>query len=304
MFNMKPVIQPQPEAAQYPIDKLYLFTRLTRATYRELFGEEAPPYDPTKIIKRWGDTTKLSDSDGTPLPDPSMEICAYNVWDEKKGAIVKRAMTNADAASVNLPGTTVYPKWNNPAETVAKIVDADSASELNGRQLISMEDAKFLQTEIAASLKMSGEIVESEIQEGGMYKVVWSTETRRQFGLKVPGLDIMNLAALGYERWAAGFGCSGRWATNELGYPKFIADVVPDGMQDPRPEFPFPVRALLANEKFVMGWGNIPRIERTDMGAPETGGVTNVSGGLTGAQATMLANIDQTTKTILALIQN
>lgn len=304
MFNMKPVIQPQPEAAQFPIEKIYLFTRLTRAIYRELYGEEAPAYDPTKPIKRWGDTTKLSDADGTPLPDPSMEICAYNVWDEKKGAIVKRAMTNADAAAVNLPGVTVYPKWNNPDTSVAKVVDADSASEINGRQLISKEDAQFLMNEITRDTGLSGIMVESDIQEGGNYKVVWGIETRRQYGLQITGLDIMNLAALGYQRWAAGFGCKGKWTLNSSGYPQFIADVVPDGMQDPRPEFPFPVRALLSNEKLVIGWGGVPHIERTDISTETPGPVTNNGGGLTGAQATMLSNIDQATKTILALIQN
>jgi hypothetical protein len=303
MFNMKPTIQPQPEAAQYPIDKIYLFPRLTRATYRELFGEEAPPYDPAKIIKRWGDSTKLVDADGAPLPDPAMEITAYSVWDEKRGAIVKRTMTNADAAAVNLPGTMVYPKWNNPSETVAKVVDADSATQINGSVLISKEDAQYLMTEITKDTGMTGVMVESDIQEGGNYKVVWGSETRRQYGLKVGGLDIMSLAALGTERWAAGFGCKGKWQLNGAGYPKFVADVVTDGMQDPRPEFPFPVRALLPNEKLVMGWGNIPRIERTDMGAEAPGGVTNnVGGGLTAAQASQLTQISQTTKTILALI--
>jgi hypothetical protein len=211
-------------------------------------------------------------------------------------------MTNADAAEVNLPGVMVYPKWNNPDTSVAKVVDADSASEINGRQLISLEDANKLLSEIAKDTGMTGIIVESDIMEGGMYKVVWGTETRRQYGLKITGLDIMNLAALGYERWAAGFGCKGKWVTNNMGYPKFIADVIATGEQDPRPECPIPVRALLANEKVVVGWGGIAHVARTDMGGEVTGPAP-VGGGLTGMQATMLADINQTTKTILALIQ-
>jgi hypothetical protein len=301
MFNMKPVIKPQPDSASYPIDTIFLFTRLTRPIYKDLFGEEAPPYDPSKPIKRWGDTTKLVNSDGTPVADPENELCAYNVWDEVKGAVIKKVMTNADAAAVNLPGIKVYPKWDNPATSAAVLVDPVGSSQINGTTLISWEDALKIQKEITTQLNLNATIVEQDLNSDGFYKVIWGSETRRSYNLIIAGKDPMNMGALGKSRWAAGYDVPGKWVLNNVGYPSFVADVQTDGMQDPRPEVPFPVRNLYSNEKIVLGFGGIAHIERTDKGSttPSTG----TGGGLTADQDAKLSQIAYDVKSIKALMQ-
>src|ERR1035441_2465220 len=42
-----------PNAPLYPISSLYLYQTWTRASYKEAFGVQPPPFDATKPVKEW-----------------------------------------------------------------------------------------------------------------------------------------------------------------------------------------------------------------------------------------------------------
>jgi hypothetical protein len=52
----QPVIPPQPNQLYYGVSALALFQTFTRDTYLSAFGIQAPPYDPTRVIKTWFDS--------------------------------------------------------------------------------------------------------------------------------------------------------------------------------------------------------------------------------------------------------
>lgn len=276
MPQCNPVIPAQPKEARYGIDKLYTSPRLTRATYKELYGEEAPPYDPAKQIKRWFFTDKAA----TYAPGDTVEVTVY---DPTTRTICPWYMTASDYATPNLPGLTSYPKWENPVASPAVIV-GPTELRLAGNTLVYPDQAKAVAAEINAALGTEFEAVEVA-EKPGPWKVVYNSEPRRQM-LIGPHDAALILA----DRYEKGVGSPGKWSLNSTGGPQFEPDVPLDGEQDLRPEIPMPCRALLPNERFATvtfgGMGGV--IERTDI-VPATS--VTMSGGLTTEQDQMLRDI-------------
>lgn len=275
MPTCNPITPAQPAKARYGIEALYTSPRLTRATYKETYGEEAPPYDPKRRIKRWF-FTDLGASSATP------EILVY---DPTTRAIVPWYLTPEEYTTPNLPGLTSYAKWENPVASPAVIVGPVEL-KLSGANLVYPDQAKEVAAEINAALGTKLDVTQVP-DERGPWKVVYGVEPRRQ--MKIGEYDAALILADRYEK---GVGSPGKWSLNSTGGPQFEPDVPIDGEHDLRPEVPMPCRPLLSNEKFAEvtfgGMGGV--IERTDLMPTVTSTVT-VSGGLTAEQDRLLKGI-------------
>lgn len=254
MATSKPVIPPQPEEVLYGPDKLQLFPRLTRATYREKYGVEPPPWDKAKRIKRWFDTSVLEG-----VEDAENHVVQYEVFDATRPRGVRvLAMTAAEAAAPNLPGAAVYPKYvvaPTPAVIVAPI--SGEKSGVNPEHLSDRAEAVALAAELGLD---AAAVRESSL---AMFVVYWNGERRRPWVIEWKGSDLQ-VSLLLRMRYANGVGAPGRWDVSGTS-PVWVPEAPETGEQDMRPEIPIPVRPLLPNERIVTGFGGIITIQREDL---------------------------------------
>ncbi len=83
-----PTPRPEPSATTYGVDELSLFPTYTRASFKAVFGKEAPAFDVTKAPKFWFDITP-----GT-----------TKMYNTLSGAVVTPlGLTQVEASSVNIP---------------------------------------------------------------------------------------------------------------------------------------------------------------------------------------------------------
>jgi len=285
-----PVIPEQPNEGRYGIEKLFTSARLTRAVYQEMYGEQAPAYDPKRQIKRWFFTDVLEGS-----TDAANELCEIQVWDSTKKAIRRMTMTKQEAATPNLPGVIVWPKYVNPVATLAVIVGPDGERlQISGETLVELGLAKSVVSEINTQCGTAFALV-----AGGdpwPWKIVWGMEPRRRMNI-TSGSQEFDAAAVLRNRFAKGVGSPGQWKLGSDGGPVFVPDVPADGEQDVRPEAPMPCRPLLENERFETvtfgGMGGV--VVRTDLTQNEPAPGT---GQLTAAQDTILRQIGADTAAI------
>lgn len=290
MANFNPVVPTQPNKEQYGVDQLYTSPRLTRPIYEEMFGEQAPAYDPKRQIKRWFFTNVLEGS-----VDPTNELCEVTVY-ASKDTIRKITMTKADCASVNLPGVYVYPKYNNPTSSFAVVLGPmGDRQPIGGQTLVDLTKAKYVVDEMNAALHSNYKLVAAEVPYS--WTIVWGFESRRRMNI-TNGENLFDAAAILESRFAKGLGAPGSWVDQGLNGPAFIPDVPADGAQDVRPEIPMPCRELLANEKFnpVTFGGMGGQVLRTDLGAAAASGNSAVD-------SELIKQIAADTKAIRGAIQ-
>lgn len=244
----------QPEEPIYGIEQLQLFPRLTRAIYREQYNVEPPPYDPAKRIKRWFDSTHVENG----LGGLAAVQVRYTVHDPgSPGGLVEISMTADEAATVNLPGAVVYPKYS-PAPTTAWI-NGPSESVPFPVDYLSHEDAAR-----ALLLEVGG--VEASLKQtlpAGPYFVVWGTEERRPWTFEAGG-ERYYAAALLRAKYAKGVGAPGRWDFQTAGGLAWVPEVADNGEHDLRPEIGMPLRPLAWNEELEQGLGGVWRVRRKD----------------------------------------
>lgn len=262
MPTNNPVTPAQPNAQQYGVYELYTCPRFTRALYKEKFGEEAPPYSPTRQIKRWFFTDKTAAG-----PDP--ELCTVQVYDPTTRTIRNIGLLINEYTSVNLPGTVSYPKYDNPSTSLAVIVDPNGNTnvKLSGSSIANPELVKSVVSEINSQLNVTFVAEEKDVNEYSPYKIVYGLESRRQMTINNGNGGKFDAAAILRDRFEKGIGSPGKWALGPDGGPQFTPDVPIDGEQDLRPEVPMPCRSLLPNERFATvtfgGIGGV--IEKVDL---------------------------------------
>ncbi len=282
MPESRPIIPAQPNEARYGIEKLYTSPRLTRAIYAQLYGAEAPAYDPKSRIKRWFFNNLVSS-------DPQNTLVTVTIWDAITRTIRPMAMTEAVVSAPNLPGAVSWPKYVNPVGTPAIIVDPNGGQTLtmNGETLVDLVQAKAVLDEINAQLGPGFVLVPAG--EPWPWKIVWGFEPRRKMNVTAGG-NLWDAAAMLKNRFAAGLGSPGKWVDQGSLGPVFVSEVPNDGEQDIRPEIPMPCRPLLPNEQFATvtfgGLGGV--IERTDL-LPANSEAPG--GGLTAEQDRLLRGI-------------
>jgi hypothetical protein len=222
-----------PDEAYYPIERLYLFDRHTRATWEQTFGEPAPPWDQARRIKRWADTTALEG-----VADPANELIEYNYFDLASRSFKKLVLTRQEAALPNLPGRYVYPKYVvEPTPAVVTGPPPLAPQPLRADLLSKKAEAEALAAELGAD-----EVVESQGLVSGPFQIVWNGETRRQYLVRI-GAEFYNVGLLLKSKYAGGVGAPGKWEKTPGG-PTWISFAQDTGEQDVRPEIPIPCRLL------------------------------------------------------------
>jgi hypothetical protein len=228
------------------IRDLNIFETYTRATFRQKFGEEPPPFDPSKPIKRWMD----------PKPAPSPE---YTVFRDGRFELLK--MSQGEAAALNLPGMTEYPAYAIPptAAVMVSIIDGQTWP-IPPETLSSAAEA----AKLAADLKLSPDAV-TENTYGGPYFIDYRGDSRRQHLIEVKGARY-NVGALLKMRNVNGVNSPGMWGHSgaELAWVPLVEEV---HAGDEKDAIPVPVRPLNKDERLrqtIAGWIIVPASEMTD----------------------------------------
>jgi hypothetical protein len=223
-----PYIEPKqltvPNEPYYPVERLYLFDRYTRATWRQTFGEQAPPWNKERRIKRWADSTAKG-------------ITRYTYFDWARKSFKQMELSEEEAKTPNLPGAFEYPKWI-VAPTPAVVVGpgALDPQPLNPQLLSSIQDALDLAKELGGTVQLPA-------MWSGPFHVDWRGETRRNYNVVV-GDNAYNVGLLLMHKYSQGVGAPGRWEMARTG-PVWVSEVPQDvGEQDIRPEIPIPCRPL------------------------------------------------------------
>jgi hypothetical protein len=245
----QPAPQPQPNLAYYGVEALYLFNTFTRDTYQTAFGVSAPPYDPSRLIKTWFDSTADTSN--------ASNVSVYKILtqDAKANWILQQLVIPAsEAAAVNLPGTITYPVYT-PAPSKA----TRGGSGINETYLSLLSDAQTLMAELGGT---------SIIDEGAspVFPVIYpADEPRRVWDIMFKNAPL-NVGLLLADMYVKGIGAPGHWDTSGADAVWVPDPPAPTGLDDTRTPRPMPMRDLLPNEVFKAGLMGVG-ISRTDLQA-------------------------------------
>lgn len=241
-------------SANYPLtlNQLALFPVYASRAAAESAGLTVPAFNASLPIKPWVDPNGAAG--GT-----------YNVFDSTSpstGYIVQLTVPKSSAA-LNLPGGDTYSAY------VALPTDALEYSPFGlvgpvSPDTVCLEaDAQALATLFTALYGQTVSVVDHTAS--GVYRVVYGTDPRRQWGFQVAGGPSFSYAQSFIEAQAMhGVGAPGHWAlTSNNGKP---ATMIPTWIQDfppttPQPgelTAPTPIRALLPGEAIQPTPGQFP----------------------------------------------
>jgi len=282
-----PVLPPLPSSATYGPEQLQIFTRFNRGTYMAKFGQQAPPWDKSKPIKRWFHTGAASTEN-------------YLYFNDSAKQLQVMTMSAEEAASINLPGSYDYPAYVI-APTPATIISMGSRYPVRADVLSAEEDARGLADILQRFLGPvpAIQVRESDSFTGVNLAVDWGAETRRAWTVVI-GSQAYSVGLLLRTRNLNGVGAPGVWNV-KVGLAPTWAPASPGetGEQDIRPEVPIPCRALQQNESIRPHPLGPVYIYRNDMPNPfET--ATGAGGGFSDSDRNTLTTILNNTQVILA----
>jgi len=241
-----PVNPPQPNTEYYGIAALGLFQNYSRESYLAAFGVQAPPYDPSRLIKMWFDSAADTSNPANVSLYKTVGLDQSGNW-----SLQQMVIPASEAATVNLPGTVTYPPY-----VIAPTQATRGGATINPAYLSMPGDAAALMAKLGGS---------HLVDEGTspVFPVIYPAgEPRRVLDFTVGG-NLYNVGTLLAAENANGIGYPGQWDTS--GIVTWVPDpAAPTGMDDSRAPRPMPVRSLLANEKFNVGLMGVG-IVRTDL---------------------------------------
>ena len=243
----QPIAPPQPNQEYYSIQALAIFKTFSRDSYFAAFGVQAPPYDPSRLIKAWFDSA-------ADVSAPNNVAVYKIVAPDQSGnwGIRQMVMPASEAATVNLPGAIIYPSY-----VVAPTQATRGGSPINPQYLSLEADARALIAQLGG---------DSILDEGNspVFPVIYPpNEPRRMWDIMLQGQPI-NVGALLAAQYANGVGAPGHWQTSGGGAQWISDPPAPTGLNDTRPPRPVPVRDLLPNEKLQTGLMGVG-VVRTDL---------------------------------------
>lgn len=231
-----------PDEPFYPMDRLWLFERYNRLSWEQSFGEQAPPWDSQRRIKRWADTSVL---DG--VGDPETTYAEYDYFDLSSRSFKKMRLSVREASLPNLPGQYVHPAYIiQPTPAVMNNPDGGQDG-VNPKFLCYRAEAEEVGKELGASA-----IMQNTSFDEGLFSIDWRGEQRRMWLIRFE-FDLHSAAALVQAKWKNGIGAPGEWKTLDSGQPVWISHQEKTGDRDPRPEVPVPCRRLADNEALYLG---------------------------------------------------
>ena len=239
------------QKAFYPISELYRFELFDRDSYKAKFGSQAPPYDPSRRIKRWFDPQ---------APGEMYNYYRYRYFDFDAREFRDAEITVGEARTINLPGRYDWGKYEvHPTPAMIVGPPPSVPQKLNPELLSDRADAEYF----AASWK--GEVVEDSPKEGP-FRIDWFNETRRIYEIRMPDGQQYNVGLLLKAWHSAGYGAPGKWEMTPFG-PVWKPDPQYDGSNDCRPEVPVPCRELGPNEELHITPFGVT-VYRTDVESP------------------------------------
>jgi len=243
-----------PDEPYYPITRLQRFDWHDRKSWERAFEEQAPPFDKTRPRKHWADPGAL---DG--VKDPANAMVEYDYFDNNSRSFKKLKISAREAATPNLPGAYVFPKYI-VAPTKAVIVSATDGVEnaFNPRLLCNRSEALQLAREIGGD-----SVIENTYSPAGPYRIEWRGEQRRMWLIRKNG-NYYGAALLLERKYKNGVGAPGDWVVRDDGAPDWIPRQVETGKHDPRPPVPVPSRTLAPNEALYLGHPMKVVVYRTD----------------------------------------
>lgn len=256
-IEMGPTVKPIPDRNVYSTVELELFPRLTRESYKTMFGEQAPKFDYGQPIKRWFDTGVTGST------------YRMLVLDKKKLELVEITISAVQAEMVNLPGIYEYPAWK-PAPSKVRILFVKTGATTSGspaENLATKEQADALVSEVAGAFGVSVSAVtvsENELGEDFQY-LYPADDPRRVYRLLVDlgggRLRTFLVGRLLQEKYRAGVGATGNWVragNDETANLTWISDIGPTLNWNDLPETPIPMRPLNADEElFYQAMGQV-----------------------------------------------
>lgn len=283
--------QPQPTADSYQTANLMLCEYAetggwTRALYYARTGQQAPPRDTGRQIKRWADSSVAH--------LPAGQLVSYKVLrtDESgKLAVMGMTITAGEAAAFNLPGVYTYPRYTIEP-TKALVVSPDGqTTPLSPAYLTTEDEAKKLAAEI-------GSTAPTENKPTGAFSDYFPPEEPRRAWVTIWKGAELQCSIYVAMKYANGIGAPGHWNLDGPA-PAWVSEVNKTGAMDTRPEVLIPVRALKANEEIrCTPFGCL--VFRTDRGAGTSTG--QAAGGLTAGQDALLKRIGADVSNILTTV--
>lgn len=255
--------KPQLNFPQYGLVELELFPRLTRATFKSTFNEQAPAWDKTRRIQRWFDSEA-----GKRDPEDLYIYKVVTTGNDGQPVWRNCVVTCREAATPNLPGHFDYPKYMVQATKAYVTSGQGDANLVSAEQMCLIEEAQALA--VALSPVLGGAVSVEENKMVGVFTLVYpADEPRRIYNLVFPSGDKCNAQQLLLSRYSAGVGSPGHWNVLGLGV-QWISDIPSDtGEYDARPEVLIPMRDLFPNEKLAPSMG-APVVQRTDFAETQT----------------------------------
>ena len=253
-----PSAPPQPNAAVFPVQDLWLFRTYTRDSYRAAFGVEAPAWDPSRLTKSWFDSTVDTSDASNVAVYKTLGKDASGYWTLKQMVIPAQ-----EAATVNLTGTVSYPPY------VVAPTDATRGVDPSGRGLAMNPSYLALQSDAIALMQaVGGSGLVDQAQNGDPANAVQpiiypASEPRRLWYFLFKG-QIQYVGLLLMNRNALGVGSPGQWDVSGSQPVWVPAPAAPTGLNDTRPPRDIPMRALLPNEQLQTGLMG-PTVLRTDL---------------------------------------
>lgn len=304
-----PVIQPQPNAAFYPLASLQMFAGYTRPSFLSVFGVDAATGNSAMRPKDWFDSSL-----GNQAPTTLVSyLYVDNTTTPGKPVVATMTMTVAEASQPNIPGVHSYPAYVLQP-SAATVGGAGIAQPIPATQLSNVADADALA--VSWGLDPNTTVIQNVL--GGPFGYYYPpTEPRRVWEINYKG-TMLNVGMFLAEMNANGVGAPGKWDLTGP-EPNWISSL-PSSMTLTLPPWPEPIRALLPNEQLapsmaLFGGAGV-MVFRTDMSSPyqaaflsatapavgtSTVGVAGLSavGGLTAAQASEIDAIKAMLQAIL-----
>lgn len=272
----------QPDVEYYGFGELALFKEYTRDSWQKEKGTQAPPWDPSRPIKRWIGDDQTGVNEGWAAHHDG--DVGYSYWDPVKQVFMDADMPEDQWETINLPGVYNFPKYEVDP-TPAVVVGPAGSNKLNPTWLSTEEQARFMMAELKKVMGATIGLKEAKISDP-VFRTEWQGETRRQWVLVVNGIE-HTVGLLLVEKFRNGVGAPGQWRTLGNGGITWVTLTPNTGDRDPRPEVAVPVRDLYENEQLDRNsmTGTL-RIHRTDMG----GGMIGDVGEGVGQMFTVISN--------------
>jgi hypothetical protein len=265
---------PQPNAPQYPVGVLNNFTELgspgisesngyTRDSYYAAYGTDAPPYDETRPIQTWFDSSAN--------PNEQYE---YNVLGKDRAgrpALEKKRMPGKDARSVNLYGSG-YPAYEIEPTDAYQVVDGNK-QPFNPIMLSTKEQANDLMAEWTALGLDCTDLIEAQndqfpyVYPPDEDRRIWSFTCATSSGELSAGLGIIYTGLEYNAKYQNGVGAPGHWDVSQVPTmgPQWIVEPIPPPPSNPE-VIGMPLRDLYENEELILAsMGMTTMVKRTDV---------------------------------------